>query len=453
MPLALPGSTWKKWDLHVHTPESLIHHYPGEKEEAWEAFLTNLEALPPEFKVIGINDYLFVDGYERVQLERRKGRLRNIELVLPVIELRMDKFGGILELGPDGGYLPSSWSRINLHVIFDEIEPKLIMDQFMPAISRRYTLVPDAAGQWGGMLTRENLIALGKAVIASMPEAARAKAPSPLKAGFNNLNVSYEGLKDALANPLLAGKFLVAIGKSEWDCMRWNDNNIADKKTVINEADLVFTASKNPEAYVRALSKLVESGVNAKLLDCSDAHWLSTSGEKDRIGNCFTWVKADSTFQGLVQAIQEFDDRVYVGDNPLKRAFVEQNKTKFIRSVKVTKKQGSTLSEPWFNVELPLNPDLVAIIGNKGSGKSALSDVVALVGNTRHHEKFSFLKDTRFRNPKTKFAQHFVGELVWDDGSSSSRDLDKDPDSSGVERVSTAHGVWRGKTAEEHLPS
>jgi hypothetical protein len=51
------GSTWKKWDLHVHTPESLIHNYPGGKEKAWEAFIADLEALPGEFKVLGINDY------------------------------------------------------------------------------------------------------------------------------------------------------------------------------------------------------------------------------------------------------------------------------------------------------------------------------------------------------------------------------------------------------------
>ena len=60
MPLALPGSTWKKWDLHVHTPESLIHHYPGEKEAAWQAFLADLEALPPEFKVLGIKGIRFL---------------------------------------------------------------------------------------------------------------------------------------------------------------------------------------------------------------------------------------------------------------------------------------------------------------------------------------------------------------------------------------------------------
>jgi hypothetical protein len=62
MPLTLSGATWKKWDLHVHTPESFVHNYPGEKEAAWEAFLADLEHLPDDFMVIGINDYVLVDG-------------------------------------------------------------------------------------------------------------------------------------------------------------------------------------------------------------------------------------------------------------------------------------------------------------------------------------------------------------------------------------------------------
>lgn len=429
------GSMWKKWDLHVHTPESIVHNYPGEKEAAWQAFLSDLEALPPEFKVLGINDYLFTDGYERVLDERQKGRLSNIDLILPVIELRIDKFGGILETGSGRSYSSSSWSRINVHVIFDAIDVRLIRDQFMPAISRRYTLVPGTVGNWGGVITRENLIALGDAIIESLPEHVRANAPSPLKMGFNNLNVHYEGLIEALENPLFAGKFLVAIGKTEWDELRWNDNTIADKKSTINNADLVFTSAENPELYMRARNALKTANVNAKLLDCSDAHALSCTTVKDRIGNCFTWIKADSTFQGLLQAIEEFEDRVYVGDNPPKRKFVEQNKTKFIRSVRVAKNPDSTLSEPWFDANIPLNPDLVAIIGNKGSGKSALADIIALAGNTRNHASFSFLKQSRFRSNRTRFAQHFIGTLIWKDDSVSARDLDKDPELSSVERV------------------
>ena len=37
------GSTWKKWDLHVHTPSSVVHNYSGTDDEAWEAFLLDLD--------------------------------------------------------------------------------------------------------------------------------------------------------------------------------------------------------------------------------------------------------------------------------------------------------------------------------------------------------------------------------------------------------------------------
>jgi hypothetical protein len=41
-------------------------NYGGDTEEAWESFISDLEGLPPEFKVIGINDYIFIDGYKKV---------------------------------------------------------------------------------------------------------------------------------------------------------------------------------------------------------------------------------------------------------------------------------------------------------------------------------------------------------------------------------------------------
>lgn len=437
MSIRLPGSAWKKWDLHVHTPESFIHQYPGEKEAAWEAFLSDLEHLPDDFKVIGINDYVLVDGYERVlKAKREQGRLQNIDLILPVVELRLDKFGGVVHGGKDG-YSPSGWSRINVHVIFDQLDPELIRQQFVSAIAPRYQLIPGSAGQgkWSGVITRASLEALGAAIIESVPPEMRGDYGPPLIEGFNNLCISADAWHKALQNVNLEGKFVTAIGKTEWENLKWDDHTIAEKKTLINEAHLVFTAAESPEAYSKARNKLVEAGVNSKLLDCSDAHWLSSSADKDRIGNCFTWIKADCSFRGLLQAIEEFGDRVYVGDSPPKRQLVDQNRTKFVRSIKVAKKNGSTLAEPWFDVELPLNADLVAIIGNKGSGKSALSDIIALAGCARNYGSFSFLNVSRFRNPRARLAQHFVGTLAWHDGTLTSADLDKDPDPSSVERV------------------
>jgi hypothetical protein len=110
------GSEWRKWDLHVHTPASLAHDYGADEKKAWDLFIADLERLPPEFKVLGINDYNFLDGYKRVLKEKAQGRLKNIDLLLPVVELRVDRFGGS----------KTKLSRVNFHVIFDQLDPDLI---------------------------------------------------------------------------------------------------------------------------------------------------------------------------------------------------------------------------------------------------------------------------------------------------------------------------------------
>ncbi len=436
---SLSGSTWKKWDLHVHTPASVVHNYPGTDEEQWEAFLLDLEALPADFKVIGVNDYIFIDGYERVRKAKlEQGRLTNIDLVLPVIELRLDKFAGVVKKEKDGSYSQSGWNRINLHVIFDEMDPEVIRQQFLNSLTPSYQLIPDSSdwkGRWKGVITRDSLADLGAMIIDSAPAEKKGDYAPALQEGFNNLCMSLEKVIEALNKPYFAGKFLIAVGKTEWDNLKWDDQSIAEKRNIINQADLVFTAAANPAAYDSAKKKLSDSNVKATLLDCSDAHALSSSEDKDRIGNCFTWIKADPTFAGLVQAITEFDGRVFIGDTPPKRLLVDANRTKYVSKIRIMRKPGSTLDAPWFNVDMPLSHDLVAIIGNKGSGKSAMADIAALAGDTKNFRSFSFLNDKRFRNPRNKLAQHFVGGLSWHDGTESERQLDEDPPETSVERV------------------
>lgn len=432
------GSTWRKWDLHVHTPASLVQHYGGETDAVWASFIDDLEKLPPEFKVIGINDYIFVDGYERVLNEKQAGRLKNIDLILPVVELRLDKFGGVVKKNEDGTYSSSEWSKVNLHIIFDQLSPDVIRQQFLTALVQCFDLIPEAIqfkGKWQAVITRDSLIQLGQMVIDSVPAEHRAARGGPLQEGFNNFCVSLEKIQKALESHDLRGRHLIAVGKAEWEGMKWNDQSIADKRNIINCVDLVFTASENPEAYAKAKARLEENGVKSTLLDCSDAHALSTSSNKDRIGQCFTWIKADPTFAGLVQAVAEFEQRVFIGDTPPKRLLVDANRTKYASSIAITKRAGSTLSETWFNIDVPLNHDLVAIIGNKGSGKSALSDTIALAGDTKNHASFSFLRENRFRNPRSKLAEHFIGTLRWHDGTESQRSLHENPATSSVERV------------------
>src|SRR5271157_4068091 len=143
------GATWRVWDLHVHTPDSIVQNYGPRNEVTWEKFIRDLENLPDRFKVLGINDYMFLDGYKKVYAAKKAGRLANIELLFPVIELRLDKFGGT----------DSSLSRVNFHVIFsDEIPAETIEQQFLNALSRHYQLSPEFAGiEWSGVPSRAGL--------------------------------------------------------------------------------------------------------------------------------------------------------------------------------------------------------------------------------------------------------------------------------------------------------
>jgi ABC-type lipoprotein export system ATPase subunit len=425
------GSLWRVWDLHVHTPDSIIQKYGPRNEETWEKFLENLESLPHSIRVLGINDYIFLDGYRRVLAEKKKGRLSNIDLLLPVIELRLDKFGGT----------DSNLNRVNFHVIFsDELSTDTIQEQFINALTSNYVLSPEYDGssiKWGGVPTKNSLEDLGNKIIESVPQAERRNFGTPIIEGFNALSVSLDNVRKILDGPYLKGKHLTAVGKTEWWNIKWNDKSIAEKKNIINFADLVFVASNGVKNYQMAKESLKAAGVNDRLLDCSDAHSLASSKEKDRLGNCFTWLKADPTFQGLRQVIIEPEERIFVGEIPQQVSAVENNKTKYVKSVSVKKVTGGnkTTSELWFNAETPLNHGLVAIIGNKGSGKSALGDILGLLGNSRQQRAFSFLHSEKFKKPPENKARFFEAKIEWESGESWVRNLDYTVDTSEVERI------------------
>lgn len=404
------GSEWRKWDLHVHTPDSLFHNYNAdESTDVWDKFIIDIESLPKEIKVIGINDYLFIDGYRRILEEKSKGRMSNIELFLPVIELRIAKFGG-----------NKQFKRVNFHVIFsDYITPDVIQGQFLNALSAKYTLTHGVSKDWwGGVIDKENLQKLGEKIIESIPINERINYTSPIKEGFNNLNLDESQIFEVLHNYHgFEGKFITAIGKTEWDDFKWNDNSISEKKTIINNVDIVFTAAETVEKFRKAKEKLKEQNVNDLLLDCSDAHYNIESNNKDRLGNCNTWIKADPTFEGLKQVLNEPEDRVYIGDEPPLFKRVKNDRTKYLNSIKIN--HIATYSGQygkWFdNIEIDLNKELVAIIGNKGSGKSAIADMIALCSNQENQEEFSFLNKNKFR--LKNLASHFETEISFENGS------------------------------------
>jgi hypothetical protein len=59
---------------------------------------------------------------------------------------------------------------------------------------------------------------------------------------------------------------VTAVGKTEWADIKWNDQSIADKKNIINGAELVFTASETVQHWEKAHRALHDGGVNAHFL-------------------------------------------------------------------------------------------------------------------------------------------------------------------------------------------
>jgi ABC-type lipoprotein export system ATPase subunit len=422
------GSLWRKWDLHVHTPASIVHQYAG--ADPWAQFLDELEALPPEFKVIGINDYIFLDGYRRIIAEKAANRLQNIDLFLPVIELRVNKFGGTNH----------HLSRVNYHVIFsDELSPDLIEQQFLNALSSKYQLSPAHDPQrikWKAIPTRNSLEDLGRMIIESVPAEEQQNYGTPLVEGFNNLCLSLDAIREALASHYFEDKYLTAVGKTEWADIKWNDHSIAEKKTIINGADFVFIAAETIQQWENAKKALHDAGVNDLLLDCSDAHtYMGATNTKDRLGHCYTWIKADTTFAGLRQVLVEPADRLFVGAVPKQIERVKSNPTKYLRSIEIKRKANATIGEVWFDNTIPLNPGLVAIIGNKGKGKSALTDIIGLLANTRQHQDFTFLSSDNFRQAKENKAKHFQATVTLESNTPITRGLEETVDEKQPELV------------------
>ena len=152
-------------------------------------------------------------------------------------------------------------------------------------------------------------------------------------------------------------------------------------------------------------------------------------------GRRYLWIKSDPTFEGLRQLLHEPDGRVHVGDEPSFLSHVNENATKYMSVVSFERTQNAKQGETWFSGNISLNHGLVAVIGNKGSGKSALADVLALLGDTRGSENFSFLNGDRFLAPKTMLGDMFSATVRWHSGREISRWLSEPVGQIGPEFV------------------
>lgn len=191
--------------------------------------------------------------------------------------------------------------------------------------------------------------------------------------------------------------------------------NIAIKEDYIK--DIHIFEGGNPAKDIEEYEKYRFPKYGEKpLIFCSDNH---NPMKYEPSTPC--WIKADPTFEGLKQVIVE-PERVYNGEIPDLLQKIERAPQKFIKHLSVNKKESSALDEIWYNnFELEINPGLVAIIGNKGSGKSAIADIIGLCSNSivninKRDKTWSFLTKEKFRKPKPDRSKEFEAKITWADG-------------------------------------
>lgn len=439
------GSEWRQWDLHIHTPASF--HWNGQKfnsdpcspENAplVDEMINALNAAEPA--VFAIMDYWTFDGWFALKHRLSQDDAPELEkIVFPGIELRL--------VAPMEG-------RLNAHVLFsNEIDDQVLhdfraglnialIDRPLSNYSLRFL-----AREVGADLLR--LKGFDKSEVDDFDEKA-------LQAGSMIAEITCESYKKAL----MSVPNNMALG-----FMPFNTNDgLADVKWQEHYAYVLGLFETSPIFETRtpdlcAAFAGITTETNKKWIgdfqsalgniprlavSGSDAHqFTGVQGNNDRRGygdypsGKITWIKANPTFQGLQQAIKEPAKRSFIGKTPPKVQLVKENRSIFIDKLEVIKAPQSTYSERWLEkTELTLNHDLVAIIGNKGSGKSALADIIALLGNSKQSHHFSFLKKNRFRGKTGEPAKHFIAKAIWGDGQILEKNLNDDPANENVEYV------------------
>jgi len=364
------GSEWRKWDLHVHAPSKYTcaknDQFMGrDLKEKINNFIKELSKVK-DVSVIGITDYFSLEGYENVI--KYKNKLKNIDLIIPNIELRITPVTGRNR-------------KINLHIIpnlevLEIKEVKEFLYEFKFGGKEKYTC------------RREDLIKLGKKRKVYLSEQEAFKA---FKEGLNQFCISYDKFFEIYNNQSDRFRENILIGVSNSS----NDGasgikDIPEIRDIIYEGvDFIFSA--NPKDIKYFLGKGEDKGKEVikkydSLKPClhgSDYHG-SRSGQKicepDKQRYC--WIKSVSSFEGLKQVIYEPEERVKI------QVLEPYSVSEAYRMCKIEYESNGKR-----NI-LNFNPYLNAIIGTRGSGKSTLlKNIVDKVDNSQLEGELYHLND------------------------------------------------------------
>jgi energy-coupling factor transporter ATP-binding protein EcfA2 len=394
------GSEWHHWEPHIHAPGTILNDQFG-GVDPWALYVTGLETLLPKIEAIGVTDYYLTDSYEQVLGQKAAGRLPDVQLIFPNVEVRLD-------VAAKSGF-------VNLHLLVSPEDPNHVAE-LQRILSR---LQFNAHGDRFDC-TLGDLIRLGKRTDPTIRDdrAALAHGATQFKVNFAQLREVFGESDWAKRNILIA----VAGGADDGTSGIRQAADATVRQEIERFSHVIFASSPAQREFWLGLRGVTVTELRTRYNGCkpclhgSDAHGQATVGQP--VDQRYSWIKGALTFDALRQACIDPAGRAFVGVKPPTQAFPSQ----VISQVDIA-------FAPWATTpKIPLNSGLVAIIGARGSGKTALADIVAAGCDAITEAAWN--ADENLSPSFLVRAQTLIGSakvtLIWGGGNTTTRALNGD---------------------------
>lgn len=381
------GSTWMRWDPHVHAPGTLRNDQFGND---WTGYIHRLETADPAPVALGITDYFTLRSYEKVFEKRQQGALSKISLIFANVELRLNMQA-------------KSGAGVNIHLLVSPDDPRhvVLMKERLARLSFKFNGEPYPCSD-------EGLARLGRA----FKNDPGLNEETALSEGANQFKVSFNDLHDLYLNDeWLQKNVLIAVAAADdgLSGLSGDSGFAATRQEIAKFSQIIFSGNPAERKFWLGghtdFEKLAY--IPKPCLHGSDAHKLDQVLQPTESRYC--WIRAEPTFEGLRQTLAEPERRVHIGEAPP----VDTLAGDVIQKVKFS--NARWMKQP----ELSLNPGLVTVIGARGSGKTALADLVAFAAESDDDPpgEASFIAKARnlLDGTKTelKWGNNFSQEGVW----------------------------------------
>lgn len=370
------GNEWLKWDLHLHDPNTIFNNqYKGRnREEVWEKFISSIEKS--NIDVLGITNYYSISGFKKIMEYKRKGRLKNVKAIFPNVEVR-------LTTGAKGNRF------INYHIIFD---PK-IADDIETLFLNKLTF---RCGKDNFNLNQKEIVKLGKLFVYDEEEKNNYNEERLYKKGLEVFKADIDQINEILEDSKeFKGKYFRVVSGSSVDgvsSLITDSQGSAVRDNIFLKTDAMFATNKRTIDLFKGNGNCQEReylyknyGGPRPCFEGSDAHGFNGEFNKK-----WTWIKAEPTFNGLLQTKFEPERRVKESKYFLKSPLTKSG-NEWIKSIRLNNSK-----EKVFQENINFNPGLNAIIGGKSSGKSILLYEITKAAGQSNFEKIKKADDYKF---------------------------------------------------------